>query len=157
MAGTSTNSASTFTTAATGQGMHLNGITMVDTHTAYVVGADLLIRRFDPSAAANDQVADWSLGSADWSSGFFGVCLQALGGSALPDWTTDTGGTAGVCEQSNTDGWRAVPASMTTIAHTSGIGSGYADLVWGMQASGTQNPARYEATVVFQAMAPGLP
>lgn len=135
----------------------LAGAAAIDPHRVVTVGADAIRYRFDAVASATAQVADWTASTNDWDSGgFFGVCLQAVGGGATADWTVDAANVAGTCEALDSDPWRAVPATTGTglAAHTTAAGNGTVDLVWGFRAKADQAPGSYEAGVVFEAIAP---
>jgi photosystem II stability/assembly factor-like uncharacterized protein len=102
-------------------------------------------------------IPDYASGTADWSSagGAFGVCLQDAALGASPVWLEDDGGTAGLCEPSNTDRWNAVPTTPTTIAQTIVSGaSGRVDLVWGMRTGSSTPAGDYRATVSVEVIAP---
>jgi photosystem II stability/assembly factor-like uncharacterized protein len=154
----STDAGATVTAVSGTTGMQLTGAAAIDTHSAYVVGADTLLMRLDADTSSpQKQVGDWLLGTRDWSTaGFFGVCLQAVGGGAVGDWTVDTANVAGTCEGLDTDPWQAVPAAASKAAHTTAAGNGSVDLVWGMRAKSNQTAGRYEATVAFEALAPNF-
>lgn len=153
----STDAGLTFQQATAALTLHLAGVAAVDPHRAVLVGADTLRYRMDAIAAATAQVADWSSPTNDWDSGgFFGVCLQAVGGAASPNWTVDATNVAGTCEALDSDPWRAVPATTATglAAQTTTSGTGSVDLVWGFRAKADQAPGTYEAGIVFEAIAP---
>ncbi|MCB0879732.1 MAG: hypothetical protein KDC46_12240 [Thermoleophilia bacterium] len=151
----STDDGATFTGLATGTGMHIGSVAMVDSHTAVIGSADKRRMRMDVDTAGDVQVPDWSLASNDWdNASFFGVCLQAVGGSAIADWTEDAAGTANQCEADVADPWRALPAIASQAAHTSAAGSGNVDLVWGFKPDAAQRAGTYEAGVSFEAIAP---
>jgi hypothetical protein len=141
---------------ATGStGMHLRGVDVVDEHVAFVVGADAVRMRTDADLTPAAQVADWTPGTADWTTGgFFGVCLQAIGGAAVAEWTLDTFNMSGVCQQLNSDPWRALPAVASNAARTTGPGTGTVDLVWGFRPRLDQQMGTYAAAVAFEVVAP---
>lgn len=152
----STDDGATFATVPGGTGtMHLGAVSMVDSHTAVIAGADERRLRMTVDTTPDVLVPNWAPGSNDWDTGgFFGVCLQAVGGAAIADWTRDTMNVSGQCETKVTDPWRAVPAIATQAAHTAALGTGNVDLVWGFRPAANQRPGTYEAGVAFEAIAP---
>lgn len=135
--------------------MILYSTAAVDSHTAMIVGADGTRAKSIADAGVNTQVSDWGAPANDWDSGgFFGVCLQAYGGAAQPDWLYDTTGIVPECEMNGTDPWRVVPALASLAAHTNGAGLGTVDLVWGFRAASTQDPGVYEAGIAFETVVP---
>ncbi len=151
----STDDAATFTgvTGATARTLH--GVTLTDSHTAFIVGGNSIRIRMDVDPGALVQVPDWTASTNDWDSGgFFGVCLQAIGGIAVADWTPDTMNTSGKCEKLDSDPWQALPATATIAAHTSAAGTANVDLVWGFRPAPNQQKGMYEAGVAFEALAP---
>lgn len=151
----STNQGATFQQTFGPTGLHLNGVAGIDPHRAVIVGPDQLRYEMDATPGVNATVPDWSAPANDWDSGgFFGVCLQAVGGGAFADWTADATGVVGECETNGVDPWRALPATGSLAAHTTAAGLGTVDLVWGFRPKTNQLPGTYEAGVAFEAISP---
>ncbi|MBC7645347.1 MAG: hypothetical protein H7123_09475 [Thermoleophilia bacterium] len=152
----SADAGTTFNTNTGATGLNMGAVDVVDTHTAYVTGQDELIERMDPSAAANALVPNWTVGTNDWLTGsFFGVCLQSVAGG-LADWVVDINGIAGQCEAINGDPWQAVPTAASKVAHITAPGTATVKFVWGFKPASGQAPGTYEATTVFEALAPDV-
>ena len=151
----STDGGVTFSPATGSRAMHMDAVAMSDPHTAIIVGADTTRYRAVADATASALVSDWGAPADDWDSGgFFGVCLQAVGGGALADWTADATGVIGECETNGVDPWRALPATGSLAAHTNAAGLGTVDLVWGFRPKTNQAPGTYEAGIAFEAISP---
>jgi hypothetical protein len=72
-------------------------------------------------------------------------------------WSVDAGGTPGLCEASDTDGWHALPTSPTPIASTTSSGqTGNFTLVFGIHAGASQAAHSYVATFDVEVMSPAL-
>ncbi|MBC7461314.1 MAG: hypothetical protein H7287_08120 [Thermoleophilia bacterium] len=90
-------------------------------------------------------------GNVDWSTvgaSFFGACVASVT-SALADWTTNA-----TCPASDGLYWRGVPTAATTIAHTTGVGTGSAALRFGLRTATTLAPGRLMAPVRFTVIGP---
>jgi hypothetical protein len=98
-------------------------------------------------------VADYSAGAWAGGTSRFGVCLQALGGSAAAgSFPVDGNGT---CTASDSDPWNAVPAaSPAKVGQMVAAGTGSIDLVWGMRAGSSLAAGEYTAGIVVTAVAP---
>lgn len=131
---------------------HITGYAAVDPQRSIGVGQGGAIRY---TTVANP-ISDYGGGNT-WGSGsatsMFGVCLQAVGGSALADWTVDATNLSGTCEALDTDPWRAVTTTSSLAAHTASIGaSGTADLVWGMRSAASSPAGTYRAKVLVEVL-----
>jgi hypothetical protein len=137
-----------------------NDAVQVDANTAVMVAPSSSYWYTAADAGANAQVTDYGSAPNNWAgsgnSNMFGMCLQAINASttAAPGWTVDGNGT---CTSSDSDPWKAVPATITKLAYVSVAGNtGRADLTWGFRAANNQTPGTYSATVVFEALAPNV-
>jgi uncharacterized delta-60 repeat protein len=111
------------------------------------------------------QITDYSLGSADWSTGsnMFGACLKDVlsgastgaGPSPAATWVANAGCTTG-------GSWNAIPTLSTNtgtkIAQTTVTGTvgAVADLRFGIRTSNTQVAGNYAAPITFEVDAPDV-
>jgi photosystem II stability/assembly factor-like uncharacterized protein len=152
---------STWTSASLGGTSFYYSVAVGGRGTMVLVGSSGSTARSTPSGAAAAQVADYGAAPANWAgtgnTSAFGVCLQAVGAGTTVNtgaWTLDGNAT---CTASDADPWRAVPATPVKVAQTSGAGAvGRIDLVWGARLAANQQPTRYSATVVVEALAPAV-
>ncbi|MCW2972863.1 MAG: hypothetical protein JWN72_1136 [Thermoleophilia bacterium] len=134
------------------------GFTVVDENTIIAVGRIGGQSSTTVSALANEVVSDYGGAPSTWSgstsASLFGVCVQAIGGSAAmaPGWAAD----GGTCTTSDGDPWKAVPPTITTIATTATSATGSVDLVWGVRFGDATAPGRYTATVAVEVVAPSV-
>lgn len=125
----------------------------LDTTRAIAAGEGGVIQRMRPPASVPDYggAATWSSGG---SSGLFGACLQAIGGAAVADWTVDAAGTANRCEPNDTDPWRAIGTTSSTVSRITAPGSGSVDLVFGVVPAASQPKGAYRAKLLVEVVAP---
>lgn len=108
------------------------------------------------STVAGVAIPDYGASPNSWATsteGMFGVCVQAIGAqtAASAPWTAD----GGTCTAVDTDPWRAIPTSPSTVATVATAGnSGSVDLVFGLRVADGQPPGAYSAGIVFEALAP---
>jgi hypothetical protein len=105
-------------------------------------------------------VSDYGIAPSNWAgtgtSSMFGVCLQDVNANTTVDagWVKDTTG-GPQCTASDGDPWRAIPTTQTKIGHTTVSGqTGQVDLVWGARTRADQTKGVYQATMVFEVVAP---
>ena len=154
--GITTDRAATTSTPSIGGVMPrpLYGVAAVDAASFWLVGeGGAIIKRTAPTT-----ISDYA-GGANWASAnttsMFGVCLQAVGGSAAATWTVDTTGIVGQCQANDADPWRALPSAPSKVAGIAAAGaSGSIDVVWGVRTAINQPPGDYAATVIAEVMAP---
>jgi photosystem II stability/assembly factor-like uncharacterized protein len=131
-------------------------VSQVDGNTTWEFGVGDRIYLESPAAS----IPDYQNGVNSWSTaantGFFGACLQSLGGSAAADaWTVDTFNVSGQCQTLDTDPWNAIPTTATKIAHTTGAGqSGSVNLIYGIRTPSSTTPGSYTAAIAYEAVAP---
>ncbi len=119
----------------------------LDTGTVLMPGEGGGMRVTSPAPT----IANYSAGAWAGGTSRFGVCVQALGGSAAAGSFTVDGGT---CTINDADPWYAVPTTPTKIGMMASAGTGSVDLVWGMRASSSGTPGEYTAGVAVTAVAP---
>ena len=138
------------------------GIAGVDTNRAIATGYRSETAYVGPAAGATSQVADYGAPPNNWANGggggnMFAVCLQSKSAPTVinsPTWDLDL---TPPCTATDTDKWWAIPAVATKIASTPTAGAlGRIDVVWGFRPSDTQAAMKYQATVVFEAVAPAV-
>ena len=120
----------------------------LDSGTVLVPGEGGNLRRID----VGEEIADYTAGAWAGATARFGVCLQALGGSATPGALGVDGD--GTCTISDADPWSAVPTAPVKVGQVASAGTGSADLVFGMRADNTVTPGNYSAGIVVTALAP---
>ncbi|MBC7643941.1 MAG: hypothetical protein H7123_02365, partial [Thermoleophilia bacterium] len=146
----------TLISASTGTANDMLGVAQVDAVRSWVVGESGRIIATNSIGTISDFVAvtnDWTAAPAN---SIFGVCLQAVGGSANADWAVDTGNLPGKCEPLAGDAWQGVPSSPTKFADTPSTLSGSVNLVWGIRPGSATPPGTYFATVTIDIIAPAL-
>lgn len=137
------------------------GLAMSSSHAIWVAGDSYTIAHLDTGSATvpdfSDDVANSS--GSDWGTAgasFFGACLRALTSATADTWAVDADAT---CTASDTDPWRAIPASRAApgavVAHTTTPGaSASADLRFGFRVGATLPTGGYTASVRFEVIAP---
>lgn len=133
---------------------HMGGFAALDSSRSIQVGQGGAIHYTQPATPISDYGAGGTWGSASTTS-MFGVCLQAVGGSAIADWTVDAANTAGRCEALDSDPWRAVTTTASQAAHTTAAGqTGSIDVVWGFRPATNTPAGTYRAKVAVEVLAP---
>ncbi len=132
-----------------GIGDYVNRMTVLGGGRLLAVGDAGLVAISSPVASVPD-----GMGGA--GSGF-GACLETAPGTSSVGWTL--AGT-GNCTSALTANWTAIAQARTSptavLARTAGPGTGTVNLRFGLRTSGSQRAGTYAASVVFEAVAPGV-
>ncbi|MCW2926245.1 MAG: hypothetical protein JWM86_213 [Thermoleophilia bacterium] len=130
---------------------HLYAYDAIDATRGVAVGGGGNIYYVLPGTSISDYAAGGTWGSAAATTSMFGGCLQAIGGSAVADWTVDATNVAGTCQALDTDPWRPVPTTPSVVAHTTvNSAAGSVDFVWGFRPAANTPPGRYRAGVLVE-------